>query len=257
MAGPAEATAGPAIGPDSDGVDRSGAAATVAPAPSAATAGRIDVISDAICPWCFIGKRHMEGALARLAPEGLRFDVHWRPFQLNPEMPRAGAERVAWRRAKFGSDARAEELDARVTAAAASAGIAMRLDRIGRTPNTLDAHRLVWLAEAEGAQDAVVEALFTAYFIEGRDIGDRAELAAIGAGAGLDGAAVARRLEGSDGEREVRREDRAARRAGLQGVPTFTLDSHILFSGAVPADTVAEALRSAWRVLHGGATRSA
>src|SRR5579863_1179795 len=134
---------------------------------------RIDIVSDAICPWCYIGKRQLEGALATLADEGLRFSVHWNPFQLNPDMPKEGRDRASYRMMKFGSADRVREMDARVTGAAANVGLEFRLDQIVRTPNTLDAHRLVWRAGSEDRQDAVVEALFAAYFTQGRDIGDR------------------------------------------------------------------------------------
>jgi predicted DsbA family dithiol-disulfide isomerase len=215
---------------------------------------RIDVISDAICPWCWIGKRHLEGALARLADEGERFEVHWRPFQLNPDMPRGGLERAAYRAAKFGSLERSRELDAQVAAAGAAAGLEFRFDRQSRTPNTVDAHRVIRRAgEAGGAalQDAVVEALFRAYFQEGRDIGDAAVLAAVASGAGLADAAAF--LGSGEGEDEVLEEDAGFRRLGISGVPTFALSGHVLFSGAVPAERMAEAFRRALAILRGGA----
>src|SRR3984893_11208830 len=107
---------------------------------------RIDIVSDAICPWCYIAKRHVERALALLAPEGLRFSVHWNPFQLNPDMPKEGRDRMAYRAVKVGSAERARELDERVATAAAGVGLSFRQDLMLRTPNTLDAHRLIWLA---------------------------------------------------------------------------------------------------------------
>lgn len=210
---------------------------------------RIDVVSDAICPWCWIGKRHLEGALARLADGGERFDVRWRPFQLNPDMPREGVERAAYRAAKFGSLERSRELDAQVAAAGAAAGLGFRFDRQRRTPNTVDAHRLIRRAGEAGpaAQDAVVEALFRAYFAEGRDIGDAEVLAGAAAEAGLEGAAAF--LASGEGEAEVREEDAGFRRLGISGVPSFALAGHVLFSGAVPAERMAEAFRRALEVL--------
>ena len=225
---------------------------TEAPTRPAGTAAlsRIDVVSDAICPWCWIGKRHLEGALARLAEEGDRFEVHWRPFQLNPDMPREGVERDAYRAAKFGSIERSRELDAQVAAAGAAAGLEFRFDRQRRTPNTVDAHRLIRHAGAVGGaarQDAVVEALFRAYFQDGRDIGNAAVLAEVAAGAGLDGAAAF--LASDDGAAEVREEDAGFRRLGISGVPSFALAGHVLFSGAVPAERMADAFRRALAIL--------
>jgi predicted DsbA family dithiol-disulfide isomerase len=210
---------------------------------------RLDVISDAICPWCYIGKRQMERALAQVA--GLEFRVGWRPFQLNPDMPPEGVDRATYRLAKFGSAERSAELDARITAAGEAVGLDFRFDRMTRTPNTVDAHRVIRLAGEAGVQDAVVERLFHAYFAEGRDIGDTDTLAGLAAEAGMDAAAVSRHLAGAEGRDAVLEEDAMARRAGLSGVPTFALDGHVLFSGAVPADTMAEALTKAHRVLRG------
>jgi predicted DsbA family dithiol-disulfide isomerase len=210
------------------------------------TGTRIDIVSDAICPWCYIGKRQLERALAILAAEGMAFSVHWNPFQLNPDMPEQGRDRAAYRAEKFGSAEKSAELDRRITEAGAAVGLGFRTDLMTRTPNTIGAHRLIWLAEHHGAQDAAVEALFRAYFTEGRDIGDHAVLAACGAEAGLRDVAVF--LAGDLADDEVRAADKAARDAGVSGVPSFFLDGYNLFSGAMPADTIAGALR------HGQAT---
>ena len=210
---------------------------------------RLDVISDAICPWCYIGKRQMERALGQVG--GIEFRVGWRPFQLNPDMPKEGVDRATYRAAKFGSAARSAELDARVAEAGAAVGLAFRFDRMRRTPNTVDAHRVIRLAGEAGRQDAVVEALFQAYFVDGLDIGDPEILAELAASAGMDRAEIRRHLAGDAGSGAVLEEDAAARRAGLSGVPTFAMDGHVLFSGAIPADTMAEALTKAHRVLRG------
>jgi len=219
---------------------------SLAPQPPA----RLDIISDAICPWCYIGKRQVERALPLLAADGLDFTVHWHAFQLNPEMPDAGVDQREYRLAKFGNNPeRLAEMDQRVTAAAAGVGLAFRTDLMRRTPNTIAAHRVIWLAERHGVQDAVVEALFRGFFTEGADIGDTATLAGLAAGAGLDRDAVTAMLAGDEGRAEVLSEDAMARRSGLDGVPTFTMAGHVLFSGAVPADTMAEAFGRAWRIL--------
>jgi predicted DsbA family dithiol-disulfide isomerase len=210
---------------------------------------RIDIVSDAICPWCYIGKRQLERALATLAHEGLHFSVHWNPFQLNPNMPKEGRDRASYRMMKFGSADRVREMDARVTGAAANVGLDFRLDQIARTPNTLDAHRLIWHAGREDRQDAVVEALFTAYFTQGRDIGDHDVLADCAAEAGMDRAGVADFLAGDVAATEMLAADRAAREAGVNGVPSFFLDGYGLYSGAMPAETMAEALRKGNQIL--------
>jgi predicted DsbA family dithiol-disulfide isomerase len=214
------------------------------------TPARLDIISDAICPWCYIGKRQVERALPLLAADGLNFSVHWHPFQLNPEMPAAGVDRREYRLAKFGNDAeRLAQMDQRVTEAGAGVGLAFRTDLMRRTPNTVAAHRVIWLAEREGVQDAVVEALFRGFFSEGADIGDAATLIELATGSGLDRDRVTALLAGDEGREEVLNEDAMARRSGLDGVPTFTMQGHVLFSGAVPADTMAEAFGRAWRIL--------
>ncbi len=193
---------------------------------------RIDVISDAICPWCWIGKRQMERALALL---GQPFSIHWRPYQLNPDMPVEGVERAAYRAAKFGSVERGAELDANVAAAGRAVGLEFRHDRMLRTPNTIAAHRLIrWAGER---QNDMVEALFQAYFQDGEDIGDHATLTAIAATLGLDAAEF---LASEEHAAEVRAEDAQFRRIGINGVPSFALDGQVMFSGAYPAEHMAQ-----------------
>jgi predicted DsbA family dithiol-disulfide isomerase len=225
------------------------APAPVRPPDPIAAGTRIDIVSDAICPWCYIGKRQLERALATLALEGLAFEVHWNPFQLNPDMPKEGRDRAEYRAWKFGSAEKAAALDQRVSEAAAAVGLGFRMDLITRTPNTIDAHRLVWLAGQRGCQDAVMEAVFKAYFIEGRDIGAPAVLEECAAAAGLQLQDVAAFLAGDLAETEMRAADQAARQAGVSGVPSFFLDGYALFSGAMPAETIAQALRRGRAVL--------
>ena len=210
---------------------------------------RIDIVSDAICPWCYVGKRQLERALAMLAADGMHFSVHWNPFQLNPDMPKEGRDRAAYRAWKFGSVERMREADARVAQAAANVGLPFRQDLMLRTPNTIDAHRLIWFSGQHGAQDATMEAVFKAYFIEGRDIGDAAVLADCAAQAGLDRAAATDFLAGDVAAKEMRAADQAAREAGVNGVPSFFLDGYGLFSGAMPAETMADALRRGQTIL--------
>ncbi|UYN95579.1 MAG: DsbA family oxidoreductase [Enhydrobacter sp.] len=211
--------------------------------------GRIDVISDAICPWCYIGKRQLERALDILARDKLHFIVAWHPFQLNPEMPAEGVEREKYRIAKFGSLERSRQLDQRVSEAAAAVGLEFHLERLTRTPNTVNAHRVIRLAGQKGVQDGVVESLFQGYFCEGADIGDDTVLAELGQRGGLEREAVAALLASEDAKREVLAGDQMARNAGIQGVPSFALQGHVLFSGAVPAEEMAQAFHRAWDVL--------
>jgi predicted DsbA family dithiol-disulfide isomerase len=231
-------------GPAARGADASERPGDSMSAVPAGAEWRLDVISDVICPWCYIGKRRLEKALALLAPD-LRFRIGWRPFELNPDMPRQGMERSAYRARKFGSLERSKALDAQVAAAGAEEGLRFNFDRISRTPSTFDAHRLIRLAGQSGDQNAVVDRLFEAYFVEGRDIGETEVLADVAARAGLDPARVRSLLAGQEGVEEVRRDEAAARRAGIDGVPSFVLDGWVLFSGAVPAEPLADALKRA------------
>lgn len=214
-----------------------------------APVARIDVISDAICPWCYIGKRQLERALPILAQEQLHFSVMWHPYQLNPDMPAEGVERKAYREAKFGGPERARQIDERITETAATVGLEFHLEKLTRTPNTVNAHRLIRYAAQEGVQDAVVEALFKAYFCEGADIGDSEILAGIGGVGGLDPDAVWKMLASDEGRKEVLAGDQMARNAGIQGVPSFALQGHVLFSGAQPAEEMAKAFSHAWGIL--------
>ena len=214
-------------------------AAGIAPAPVLV----LSIVSDAICPWCYVGKRRLEKAVASL---GKAADVRvvWRPFQLNPDMPKEGIERSLYRTRKFGSLERSRQLDAQVSAAAASEGLTFRYDLIHRTPNTFDAHRLIWLAGEKGPlQDALMEAIFRAYFVEGRDIGNREVLAELAPAGGIDAAEARAFLEGTRGTPEVTRDEAVARRAGLSGVPAFVAQGHLLFSGAQPSEVIAPVLR--------------
>lgn len=231
-----------------DGCDDVPATASRQPV-TAGPGTRIDIVSDAICPWCYIGKRQLERALAMLEQDGLRFDVHWNPFQLNPDMPKEGRDRAAYRIWKFGSAEKSAALDQRVTDAAAGVGLEFHMDRQKRTPNTIDAHRLIWFAGQKGVQDAAMEAVFKAYFTETRDIGDHAVLLDCAAEAGLDRAETETFLSGDLAAREMLAADAGARQAGVSGVPSFFLDGYSLFSGAMPAEHIAAALRQGRDIL--------
>jgi predicted DsbA family dithiol-disulfide isomerase len=217
--------------------------------PQVATGTRIDIVSDAICPWCYIGKRQMERALVTLGSEGLAFSIHWNPFQLNPDMPNEGRDRAAYRAWKFGSAEKAAALDARIVEAAAQVGLEFHPERIERTPNTIDAHRLIWFAGQKGLQDAAMESVFRAYFIDAQDIGQHTVLADCAAVSGLDRAEVISFLTGNLADKEMRAADVAAREAGVSGVPSFFLDGYSLFSGAMPNESMANAFRQGNKVL--------
>jgi predicted DsbA family dithiol-disulfide isomerase len=199
---------------------------------------RIEVVSDVICPWCYIGKRRLEKALGALGGE-LEPEIRWLPFQLNPGMPREGMPRAEYRQAKFGSLERGRELDARVAEEGKGEGIAFAFDRIERTPNTIAAHALVGLAGEQDAQGAVVDALFRAYFEEARDIGDAAVLEEIAARCGVAGWPRSRNLT------DVAELEQQLRALGISAVPTFIFARKLGVSGAHPPPQLAAAMREA------------
>ena len=196
----------------------------------------IDIVSDTICPWCFIGKRRLERALANRPDLDVR--IGWRPFQLNPDMPSEGMDRQSYLAAKFGGEARAKRAYSPVIEAAEREGLGIDFDRIRRTPNTLASHRLIrWAATAE-LQHKVVEALFHRYFVQGEDIGDHAVLIEVATEAGMDVDLVTHLLaEGRDIEL-VRSEDRLAREMGIRGVPCFVFDRRYALSGAQDPEVI-------------------
>jgi predicted DsbA family dithiol-disulfide isomerase len=202
----------------------------------------VDVISDVICPWCWIGKRRLEKAIASLAQP---VKVRWLPFQLNPTMPKEGISRREYRTRKFGSWERSLQLDAQVAAAGKSEGIDFAFDRMERTPNTVDAHRLIWLAQREGVQDSVVEALFRAYFTEGRDISKRQTLIDVIADAGLNRERAGAVLDCGEGQDAFREADELGRRFRVDGVPFFIVNGKITLSGAQPPEAILEAFTKA------------
>ena len=191
---------------------------------------RLDIYSDTICPWCFIGKRRLDRALAERPQPGLT--IHWRAFQLNPEMPAEGMDRQLYLQLKFGDAENAERVYAQVRSAGEEEAISFAFAAMQRTPNTVDSHRLIRFAADKGLQNDAVEALFEAYFLRGEDIGQRDVLAAAAADAGLDAGEARAFLDSDLEEQAVRTEDREARHAGLQGVPTFIVNGKYALSGA-------------------------
>jgi predicted DsbA family dithiol-disulfide isomerase len=195
---------------------------------------KLDILSDPICPWCHIGKRLLDNALT--ARPDHPFAIEWHPFQLNPDMPRAGMDRRAYLQAKFGGRENAARVYAEIDEKARAAGLQIDFGAIRRTPNTLDAHRLIHWAGIEGRQQAVVSFLFEAYFHEGRDIGDRDVLAAIAARAEMDAAVVAQLLAGDADVQAIRARDAHARERGVTGVPTFIVAERHVLVGAQPTE---------------------
>jgi predicted DsbA family dithiol-disulfide isomerase len=191
---------------------------------------QIDIVSDTVCPWCFIGKRRIERAMA-MRPE-VKFDVFWRPYRLDPTVPRGGVDRKAYLKAKFGDSPRSSAMGDAIRSEGAGEGISFAFDKIAKTPNTLDSHRLVRWSAGAGLQDEVVERLFKAYFVEGRDVGDPAVLSAVAAEAGMDGELVTNLLAGDADLEPVEREAGMANEMGISGVPTFIFDSKFMISGA-------------------------
>lgn len=204
----------------------------------------LEVVSDTICPWCYMGKRRLETALAAIGDD-ISFELRWRPFELNPDMPREGVNRGSYRSAKFGSWEASLELDAQVKAAGASDGLDFHHERMEKTPNTLASHVLIGLAGETDVQSAVVEALFRAYFVDGEDVGDPTVLAAIGAKAGLDQTAVEQTLADKARHAAVKAEASAFSRSGVSGVPTVLLNRFSLFTGAQRPEVIERALRKA------------
>jgi predicted DsbA family dithiol-disulfide isomerase len=208
----------------------------------------IDVVSDVVCPWCYLGKKRLERALAL---EAEPIAVHWRPYQLDPTIPKEGIDRRAYLTNKFGNDGRIEAAHERLAALGAEEGIAFAFDRIARAPNTLDAHRLIRWAFLNGAQDKVVDRLFSLYFEQGRDIGDRALLIEAARECGMDAEVVEKLLaEGAD-EDEVRAEIAQAQQLGVTGVPFFIFAQRFAVPGAQSADVLTAAIDRARKSLAG------
>ena len=209
----------------------------------------VEVVSDVVCPWCYLGKRRL--ALALAEADGGPIAVRWRPFQLDPTIPAGGMDRRAYLKMKFGDDKRLDEVHARLTALGAEVGIAYRFDAISRAPNTLDAHRLIRWAFVGGAQDAVVDRLFRLYFEEGRDIGERALLVEVARECGMDGAAAEQGLADGRDVEAVRAEIAEAQSIGVTGVPFFIFASRVGLAGAQSVDVLAKAIASARASLAG------
>ncbi|MFA3915529.1 DsbA family oxidoreductase [Ruegeria hyattellae] len=198
------------------------------------TTVKLDIMSDPICPWCYIGKTHLDKALAAVPDHP--FVIEWHPFQLNPDMPAEGMDRRAYLEGKFGGKEGAIKAYAPVVDHAEQAGLTINFDAMTRTPNTMDAHRLIHWAGIEGKQTQAVDALFKVYFVDGRDIGDHEVLGDIADGIGMDASVVLKLLQ-SDADREdIAARDGHSRKMGVTSVPTFIVASQHAVPGAQPPE---------------------
>ena len=201
---------------------------------------KLDIMSDPICPWCYIGKAHLDRALA--AHPDHPFVIEWHPFQLNPDMPGEGMDRRAYLEGKFGGKDAAVRAYAPVVSSAEQAGLKIDFEGMKRTPNTLDAHRLIHWAGIEGKQTAAVSSLFNAYFVEARDIGDADVLCDIADSIEMD-ASVVRRLLDSDADRaDIQARDAHSRKMGINSVPTFIVAGQHAVPGAQPPELWAKVI---------------
>jgi len=211
----------------------------------------IDIVSDLICPWCFIGKRRLEKAIRMLNDDDNSTEEHynvrivWQPFQLNPNIPKEGMDRKNYRTTKFGSWEASKALDVHVIAVGLAEDIPFAFGRIERTPNTLDAHRLIWLAQKEGQQDGIVDALYQGYFVHGLDIGNRQVLADIANANGLDAKLVESFLNSNNGVKEVHTEESKIHQMGINCVPYFIINGKYPISGAQDAKMLVSYLKEA------------
>jgi predicted DsbA family dithiol-disulfide isomerase len=202
----------------------------------------IDVISDVICPWCFLGKRRLDKAIA-LVPD-VDVSVRWRPFFLDPTIPPEGQDRRQYLVNKFGEE-RLKTLHHPLDEAGRIDGVPFHFDKITRTPNTLNAHRVIRWSSEDGLQQQVVEALFAAYWRDGRDVGDVATLVAIGKASGMDGKRLKRDLLSDRDRLEVFGDVQQAQSMGVQGVPTFVMAQRFGVSGAQSPELLADGIRRA------------
>jgi predicted DsbA family dithiol-disulfide isomerase len=208
----------------------------------------IDVISDVVCPWCYVGKKRLEAALNMLPEQS--FAIFWRPFQLDPTIPKEGMPRKTYLERKFGSPERLAQIHAPLIEIGKAEGIAFAFDKITRSPNTLDAHRLIRWAREAGKQNEMVNRLFALYFTEGADIGKREVLIKAATDVGLDGPLVTQLLATGADLDPVIAEINAAAKMGITGVPTFIFASRFAVSGAHPAETIKKAIEQSALTAH-------
>lgn len=197
---------------------------------------QLDIVSDTVCPWCFIGKRRLEKALA-MRPD-IPFKVNWRAYQLDPTVPHEGTERRAYMQRKFGASPQARSMSDALREAGSGEGIAFNFEQIEMRPNTVDSHRLIRWAGTAGFQNEVVEQLFSAYFEQGLDIGDASVLTMIAEKSGMDADLVGELLAGDSDRDLILREDTLAHELGISGVPTFIFANKFMLSGAQDPEAI-------------------
>ena len=203
----------------------------------------IDIIFDTVCPWCYIGKKRLEEALA--SRPGIEVRSNWKPFLLNPEMPAQGIDRTAYLIKKFGSEARIKHIYGAIGEAGQSVEIDFAFERIGKTPNSVDSHRLVRFADGQGLSDQAVETLFVEFFLNGRDIGDIGVLVEIGGALGLDEGNLEAYLKSDEEVRLIHDQNAEAHRLGINGVPAFAFNDKFVISGAQEPQVLARMLDAA------------
>lgn len=201
----------------------------------------VEIYSDVVCPWCYVGKRRFERALQQMR-ETVKTQVAWRPFQLNPTMPKNGMDRTVYLETKFGSLNVFGEMEQRLVEAGKTEQMSFAFQKIMKTPNTLLAHRLIWYAGIQGHQDAVVERLFRGYFEEGRDIGSFTVLVELADQAGLKAEQF---FESEEGTAEVKAEESVGHKLGIRAVPYFVVDKIYGISGAQPIEVFVSTLEKA------------
>ena len=215
-----------------------------------ATPLTIDIVSDVVCPWCYIGKRHVESAVERwkAANPHDEVNIRWHPFQLNPDLPLEGTDRKGYLEAKFGGPQRAKEIYGRVAAAGRNAGLELNFDGIKKQPNTLAAHALIAYAQSVDESrhaDAIVERLFKAYFVDGEFIGDIDTLIGIAAECGLDADTTRTVLSESATLKQIANQDASVRQQGVTGVPFLVFNNRVSLSGAQPPEVMLDAMKKA------------
>ena len=203
---------------------------------------KVDIVSDVVCPWCYIGKRRMEKAIKELAGE-VDVELEYHPFELNPDAPKEGRNQKEHLAAKFGSSEKYEELTAYVTQVAAEEGLRFNFDKQKVSPNTRDAHRIIMLAKETGKQVEAKEAFMKAYFEDGVDLTKKENLIAIAVTCGLDENKVAALMDSEDGIEEIEAEEYTYQQRGVRGVPFFILNNKYGISGAQPVEAFIKAFQ--------------